>query len=207
MAEQQICTFFLQGVYFGIDVQHVQEVIRPQAITRVPLAPPDICGLINLRGQIITVIDLQRRLEMSEPQTQLATELVDEPDSRYVEKPTRNLTPQPPSLQGKGENSKPLSLQERGMEVRFRDTVRSQVDAAQGFNIVICSDNEVVSLLVDYVGDVLEFAQNTFQPPPATLKGRMRQLLAGAYPLPDGFLLVLDAEKILDVNLTNQITE
>lgn len=98
MAEQQICTFFLKGIYFGIDVQHVQEVIRPQATTPVPLAPPDIYGLINLRGQIITVIDLQRRLEMSEPQTQSTIKLVDEPDSRYVEKPTRNLTPQPPSL-------------------------------------------------------------------------------------------------------------
>jgi purine-binding chemotaxis protein CheW len=156
MTEQQICTFFLQGVYFGIDVQHVQEVTRPQAITRVPLAPPDICGLINLRGQIITVIDLQRRLEMSEPQTRSTTNLV---------------------------------------------------DAAQGFNIVVSCDHQVVSLLVDHVGDVLEFAQNTFQPPPATLKGKMRQMLAGAYPLPDGFLLVLDAEKILDVNLTNQIIE
>ena len=203
MTEQQICTFFLKGVYFGIDVQHVQEVIRPQATTRVPLAPPDICGLINLRGQIITVIDLQRRLEMSEPQTQSTTKLVDEPDfSRYVEKPTRNLTPQPPSLLALGENSKPLSLQERGMEVRFPDPVKSQVDEPQGFNIIVCSDREVVSLLVDDVGDVLEFAQNTFQPPPATLKGRMRQMLVGAYPLPEGFLLVLDAEKILDVNLT-----
>ena len=79
MAEQQICTFFLKGVYFGFDVQHVQEVIRPQATTRVPLAAPDICGLINLRGQIITVIDLQRRLEMKEPQTQLTTKLGDDP--------------------------------------------------------------------------------------------------------------------------------
>ncbi|MBD2243273.1 chemotaxis protein CheW [Nostoc sp. FACHB-888] len=156
MAKQQICTFFLKGIYFGIDVQHVQEVIRPQATTPVPLAPPDIYGLINLRGQIITVIDLQRRLEMSEPQTQSTTKLVDE---------------------------------------------------VQGFNIIVCSDRELVSLLVDYVGDVLEFEQNTFQPPPATLKGKMRQMLAGAYPLPEGFLLVLDAEKILDVNLTNQIIE
>jgi len=207
MAEQQICTFFLKGAYFGIDVQHVQEVIRPQATTPVPLASPDIYGLINLRGQIITVIDLQRRLEMSEPQTQSTTKLVDEPDSRYVEKSTRNLTPQPPSLVGKGENSKPLSLQERGLERGFPDPAKSQVDTAQGFNIIVCSEHEVVSLKVDYVGDVLEFAQNTFQPPPATLKGRMRQMLAGAYPLPEGFLLVLDAEKILDVNLTNQIIE
>ncbi len=50
-----------------------------------------------------------------------------EPDfSRYVEKSTENLTPQPPSLGGKGENSKPLSLQERGLERGFPDAVKGQ---------------------------------------------------------------------------------
>ncbi|MHC5937924.1 hypothetical protein [Nostoc sp.] len=39
MAEQQICTFFLKGVYFGINVLHVQEVIRPQAITPSTFSP------------------------------------------------------------------------------------------------------------------------------------------------------------------------
>ncbi|MDZ8029297.1 MAG: chemotaxis protein CheW [Nostoc sp. DedQUE11] len=156
MTEEKICTFFLKGVYFGIDVQDVQEVIRPQAITPVPLAAPDICGLINLRGQIITVIDLQRRLEISQSETQLTTKLV---------------------------------------------------DVAQGFNIIVCSGDEIVSLLVDDVGDVLELPQNTFQPPPATLKGKMRQMLAGAYPLSDGFLLVLDTEKILNVNFKSQVIE
>ncbi|ALF54700.1 chemotaxis protein CheW [Nostoc piscinale CENA21] len=148
MAEQQLCTFWLNKTYFGIDVRHVQEVIRPQAITPVPLTPPDICGLINLRGQIITVIDLQQRLDMGEPAR-------------------RNIQPEEP----------------------------------QGFNIVVCSDHEVVSLLVDDVGDVLEFPENTFQPPPATLKGRMRDILAGAYPLAEGFLFVIDTEKILNVKV------
>lgn len=158
MTEQQICTFFLNGVYFGIDVLQVQQVIHPQAITRIPLAPPDICGLINLGGQIITVIDLQRRLEMNEAQAQ------------------SNI------------NINPL-------------------DEPQGFNIIVHFADEVVSLLVDNVGDVLEFSENTFQPPPTTLKGKIRGMLAGAYPLPEGFLLVLDAEKILDVNLINHVTE
>ncbi|WP_208345306.1 chemotaxis protein CheW, partial [Aetokthonos hydrillicola] len=58
MSELQFCTFFLNGIYLGINVQNVQEVIRSQEITRVPLAPSDICGLINLRGKIVTVIDL-----------------------------------------------------------------------------------------------------------------------------------------------------
>jgi purine-binding chemotaxis protein CheW len=48
--------------YFGIEVLEVQEVIRHQEMTRVPLAPAVVRGLINLRGQIVTAIDLRRRL-------------------------------------------------------------------------------------------------------------------------------------------------
>jgi len=62
--EQQYCTFLLGGLYFGIDVLQVQEVSRHQEMTRVPLAPPVVRGLINLRGQIVTAVDLRRRLEL-----------------------------------------------------------------------------------------------------------------------------------------------
>jgi purine-binding chemotaxis protein CheW len=63
-ADRQYCTFFLGGDYFGIDVLKVQEVIRHQEMTRVPLAPPVVRGLINLRGQIVTALDLRRRLDL-----------------------------------------------------------------------------------------------------------------------------------------------
>ena len=64
--EQQFCTFFLDSLCFGVEVQRVQEVLREQEMTRVPLAPPVVNGLINLRGQIVTAIDLRRRLELRE---------------------------------------------------------------------------------------------------------------------------------------------
>src|SRR5271163_1577491 len=60
----QLCTFMLDGLYFGVDVQKVQEVICYQEMTRVPLAPPVVRGLINLRGQIVTAIDMRRRLDL-----------------------------------------------------------------------------------------------------------------------------------------------
>lgn len=63
-ASRQVATFFLDQLYFGIDVVTVQEVLRHQPLTTIPLAPPAIEGLLNLRGQIITVIDLRRRLAM-----------------------------------------------------------------------------------------------------------------------------------------------
>lgn len=67
MAElSQYCTFYLDGFFFGVDVLNVQEVIRYQEMTRVPLASPVIRGLINLRGQIVTAIDLRRQLELRE---------------------------------------------------------------------------------------------------------------------------------------------
>lgn len=65
MSEQrQYCTFLLDRHYFAIDVLQVQEVIRYLEMTRVPLGPAVVRGLINLRGQIITAIDLRRRLEL-----------------------------------------------------------------------------------------------------------------------------------------------
>lgn len=64
MSEQprQFCTFHVEKLFLGIDVQQVQEVIRYQEMTRVPLAASAISGLINLRGQIVTAIDVRTRL-------------------------------------------------------------------------------------------------------------------------------------------------
>jgi purine-binding chemotaxis protein CheW len=64
---KQLCTFYVGEGYFGIPVEQVQEVVRPQPITPVPLAPVVVRGLINLRGQILTAIDLRCRLGLGEP--------------------------------------------------------------------------------------------------------------------------------------------
>jgi len=61
----QYCTFFLGEFLFGLEVGQVREVLRAQRITRVPLAPAMFSGLINLRGQIITAVDLRQRLQLN----------------------------------------------------------------------------------------------------------------------------------------------
>jgi purine-binding chemotaxis protein CheW len=61
----QFATFFVADLFFGVDVLRVQEVLRFQEMTRVPQAPAIIEGLINLRGQIVTAIDMRRRLGLS----------------------------------------------------------------------------------------------------------------------------------------------
>lgn len=58
----QLATFWLDGDLYGVEVAHVQEVLRSQTLTRVPLAPPAVAGLINLRGQVVTAIELRERL-------------------------------------------------------------------------------------------------------------------------------------------------
>src|SRR5688500_7958873 len=108
----QYCTFYADGYYFGVDVLKVQEIIRYQEMTRVPLAPPVVRGLINLRGQIVTAIDLRRRLEMPDrPADQLPVNVVVQTDDGAVsllvdeigdvlEVPEKAFEPPPETLRG-----------------------------------------------------------------------------------------------------------
>jgi purine-binding chemotaxis protein CheW len=57
-------TFTLAGQIFGLPIERVQEVFRPSRITRVPLAGMQIAGVLNLRGRIVTAIDMRSRLEL-----------------------------------------------------------------------------------------------------------------------------------------------
>ena len=61
----QYCTFYLDRLLFGVELQGVQEVIRTLGMTQVPLAPGVVSGLINLRGQIVTAVDLRKRLGLA----------------------------------------------------------------------------------------------------------------------------------------------
>jgi purine-binding chemotaxis protein CheW len=62
----RIVTFFAGESLCGIDILDTQEIIKPTDITPIPLAPESISGIINLRGSIVTVIDLNRRLGFTE---------------------------------------------------------------------------------------------------------------------------------------------
>ena len=66
MSTQEFCTFMLDSHLYGVEVKQVQEVIRFQEMTRIPLSSPVVKGLINLRGQIVTAIVLRRRLGMAD---------------------------------------------------------------------------------------------------------------------------------------------
>ena len=137
---RQFCTFYLEKLLFGVELRGVQEVIRSLEMTKVPLAPTVVSGLINLRGQIVTAVDLRNRLEL----------------------------PPPPAGQ--------LSV-----------------------NVVVRNDDGAVSLLVDEIGDVVEVDEDTFEPPPETLRGPVRAMILGVHKLKGHLMHVLDTDKACQI--------
>lgn len=110
--DPRFCTFYLGDLFLGIPVTRVQEVIRYQERTRVPLVSAVIHGLINLRGEIVTTIDLRHRLELApradddEPinvvvrhEDGVVSLLVDEIGDVF-EVTDQDFEPLPPTLQG-----------------------------------------------------------------------------------------------------------
>lgn len=67
MSDQGLyCTFYVGQQFYGIPVSDVQEVLLSQFLTRAPLAPPAVAGLMNLRGQIVTAIDVRKVFRINE---------------------------------------------------------------------------------------------------------------------------------------------
>ncbi len=135
---EQLCSFQLYGMSFGVSAVEVQEIMRAQPVTRVPLADAAVSGLMNLRGQIVTQIDLRARLGL----------------------PSRDATDKP-------------------------------------INVVVRTNDGVFSLLVDSIGDVIEPDSESFEAIPEHVPPDFRDLIEGAYKLPDRLLFVLVLDRIV----------
>jgi purine-binding chemotaxis protein CheW len=57
-------TVMIGGHLFGLPISRVQDVFVPDRLTRVPLAPPEVAGILNLRGRVVTAIDMRARLDL-----------------------------------------------------------------------------------------------------------------------------------------------
>lgn len=131
-------TFRLAEQWLGLPVILIQEVITGQQISPVPLSPGEVQGFLNLRGQIVTAVDLRAVLDL----------------------PAR--------------------------------------DADAGFmNVVVRQDDELFSLLVDEVGDVVEVGKASVEETPKTLDAVWKQCCRGVIRLERGLLVVLDVESVL----------
>ena len=136
--KKRYMSFRLDGLLFGVELDAVTEVVPWREITPVPHAPDTVEGLINLRSQIVTAIDLRRALD---------------------------LDPRPP--------------EDRPM------------------NLIIRLESELISLLIDEAADVLDLSEADFEPPPRNLRGRVGELILGAYKLPEDLLLPLKLQAII----------
>jgi purine-binding chemotaxis protein CheW len=64
--EVEFVTFYIGNLLIGVDIQHVEEINRQVDVTPVPQAPPQVRGVINLRGEVVTVVDLRKALDMDQ---------------------------------------------------------------------------------------------------------------------------------------------
>lgn len=139
MQTSEFVTVTIGGQLFGIPVLQVQDVLGPQKITRIPLAPKEVAGSLNLRGRIVTAIDVRLRLGM------------------------------PPRKAGN-----------------------------QGMSVVVELGQELYSLIIDQVGEVLSLSQKDFERSPPTLDPRWRDYADGIYRLQDRLMVVLNVRRLLD---------
>ncbi|MDA8291395.1 MAG: chemotaxis protein CheW [Actinomycetota bacterium] len=100
----QYCTFKVDHLLIGIEVWRVQEVIRHQPMTYVPLAPREVRGLINLRGQIVTAIDVREWLGLPRREgaesMNVVLRLNDEAISLLVDEAGEVVEPSPDTYEG-----------------------------------------------------------------------------------------------------------
>lgn len=136
---EEFVTFTIAEQLFGIPVLKVQDVLSTYHITPIPLAPPEVTGSLNLRGRVVTAIDVRLRL---------------------------SLPPRP--------------------------------DGSSHMSIVAENDNELYSLMVDSVGEVLALAKADYERNPPTLDAKFRTFSDGIYRLDDQLLVVLDVRRLLD---------
>lgn len=133
-------TMEVHGQMLGIEVKHVRDVLREQSITQIPLAPPEVAGSLNLRGRIVTVIDLRQRLGL------------------------------PP--------------RESGSKSSF---------------VVVELKNELYSLMVDSVGDVLTSRLSMLEKTPGNLSANWREIATGIYKMDGQLIVLMDIQTLLKV--------
>ncbi len=147
----QIATFFLGDETFGIDILMTKEIGKIQEITRVPEAPDYILGLMNLRGQIVTLMDPGAFLDQNSA----------------VDPSTRRLII--------------LKTEEELEELRRHNLVSG--------NRV---SQDILALVIDRVGDVLEVDNAKITPPPSNLSAGKKEFVTGVIQLEKKLVILLD---------------
>ena len=138
----EFLTFMIADQRFGIPILQVQDVLGRQNVTKIPLAPAEVAGSLNLRGRIVTAINVKKRLGIEEDPDQ---------DDHYMD-----------------------------------------------MSVVVEHEQELYSLVIDSVSDVMRFTKDEIEPTPPTLDPVWRDISDGIFRLDKELLIILNIEKLIE---------
>jgi purine-binding chemotaxis protein CheW len=168
-------TAMIGGQLFGLPISRVNDVFVPASMTRVPLAQSEVAGLINMRGRIVTVIDMRRRLDLA-AQGRASAWLRARAESA--------------SARARGGDGRP------GGELS--DGAPSPVAERPPAAIGIEHNGESYGLLIDEIGEVMRLSSASREENPVNMDHRLAQVAIGVYRLDGRILVVLDVDRVLD---------
>jgi purine-binding chemotaxis protein CheW len=171
----EFVTFNIAGQLFGIPVLIVQDILVPENIASVPLAPPEVRGSINLRGRIVTVVDVRVRLGLERREVHAAIPHADH-------------------------NADDKGADDKGDEGASHDAVEAVKRKMRQhmMGVTVEHQNELYTLLVDSVGDVISINKQSYEGNPSTLDPLWREFASGVYRLEGSLMVVLDVERLLE---------
>ena len=219
---QDFVTFFISDQMFGIPVLKVQDILTPDRIAPIPLAPSEVRGSINLRGRIVTVVDVRARLGLEKllPDKTAAAaakgagrrERVSQPEADESGAADENAHPAQeespdeasrPAEQGNGAadaGERPAddeNLPAEGASPPVDED--TAVAGLHGMCVTVEQENELYTLLVDRVGDIIRLSRDSFEDNPSTLDVVWREFAIGVYRLESALMVVFDVGRLLDI--------
>lgn len=199
---REFVTFHIAGQLFGIPVLIVQDILLPENIASIPLAPPEVRGSINLRGRIVTVIDVRVRLGLETREIATVTSIEDQTDEDSAandSEATEATEASDVELTEEEQSDKAAKAAEAAQR-----SAHEAVDAVKRKNrehmmgVTVEHQNELYTLLVDSVGDVISLSKQNYEGNPSTLDPLWREFSGGVYRLDTDLMVVLDVERLLD---------
>ena len=205
VSREDLCefvTFNIAGQFFGIPVLIVQDILLPENIASIPLAPPEVRGSINLRGRIVTVIDVRIRLGLESREISSSKQVEEQmAEEAAAEEAAAEETAAEEAVAVE-EGAEPLTDEEQGAKAEVR--AHEAVDAVKRKNrehmmgVTVEHQNELYTLLVDSVGDVISLSKKSYEGNPSTLDPLWREFASGVYRLDNDLMVVLDVDRLLD---------
>ncbi len=231
-------TFFINDQMFGVPVLKVQDILKPDRIAPIPLAPPEVRGSINLRGRIVTVVDVRVRLGLENrlpDKTAAAAKGTGRPAADGSGSADGNAHPAQeespdeagrPAAQGNGAADPAGAPVDTDAAAGAAEDANGSADAGEcpaddknrpaegasppvdedtgaagvhGICVTVEHGNELYTLLVDRVGDIVSLSDAFFEDNPSTLDVAWREFSLGVYRLESTLMVVLDVGRLLDI--------